>query len=324
MTEDGLRIGVDLGGTKISVAALDRANRKRFSARRPTPAGDYTAIVETVRDLVEEARAASGIGGADGAAAAPQSAPVGVGIPGALEADAASTVKNANSQALIGRPLGADLRAALGAKVTLGNDADCFTLSEASDGAGAGAGVVFGVILGTGVGGGVAVGGRPLSGPNRLTGEWGHNPLPFRGAAGPGRACYCGAVDCIEAHLSGPALARSWAEEGHAPRSAEEIAAAAEAGEREARAALERYADALARALATVINLLDPEVIVLGGGLSNIDALYRLTPARWGAHVFHAGAGPAQVKTRLLKNRWGDDSGVRGAAWLAGAGDGTA
>ncbi|MEL6317335.1 MAG: ROK family protein, partial [Pseudomonadota bacterium] len=215
-----MRIGVDLGGTKIAVAVLDAGQAKRFAARRPTPAGDYQAILRAVADLVAEARAASG---------APADTPVGVGIPGSLQADPDSTVKNANSQALIGRPLGRDLRAALGAPVRLANDADCFTLSEATDGAAAGAqGAVFGVILGTGVGAGVALGGRVLSGPNRLTGEWGHNPFPFRGAPGPRRPCYCGKVDCIEVHLSGPGLAVSWAEADLGPlRTAAEIAEAA-------------------------------------------------------------------------------------------------
>ncbi len=273
----GVRIGIDLGGTKIECVALDDAGREIHRKRVPTPQGDYGATVRAVAELVREFEAAS-----------KQSAAVGVGMPGALSA-ATGLVKNANSTCLIGHDLKGDLEKALGREVRLANDANCFALSEAVDGAGKGAKVVFGVILGTGVGGGIVVGGEVLTGPNAIAGEWGHNPLPLPRAEDlPLPDCYCGRKGCIETYLSGPALERDGGN-------------------------LERYEERLARALAGVINILDPDVIVLGGGISNLSRLYANVPARWRPHVFSD-----QVATKLLPPVHGDASGVRGAAWLWG------
>jgi fructokinase len=275
-----LRIGVDLGGTKIELAALDAAGREAFRKRVPTPQGDYAGTLRAVADLISEAESALGA-----------RCTVGIGIPGALSL-ATGLVKNANSVCLIGQPLKQDLERLLAREVRLANDANCFALSEAVDGAGQGAEVVFGVILGTGVGGGVVVGGRVLTGPNAIAGEWGHNPLPLpSGEDLPLPECYCGRRGCIETYLSGPALARD--------------------GGAQSEAAMARYEERLARSLAGVINILDPEVIVLGGGLSNIQRLYDHVPDLWRRHVFSD-----HVATRLVQNRHGDASGVRGAAWL--------
>ncbi|MDI6749628.1 MAG: ROK family protein [Pseudomonadota bacterium] len=276
-----MRIGIDLGGTKIEIIVLGDDGAMLLRERVPTPRGDYAATVATIAGLVTMAERKVGHDGT-----APP-IPVGIGIPGA-ESRVTGLIKNANSTWLIGRPLRADLEAALGRAVRIENDANCFALSEATDGAAAGARVVFGVILGTGVGGGIVVDGRVLVGPNAIAGEWGHNPLP---GATEGRPCYCGRTDCIETYLSGPALA-------------------AEGGAENA-AALDRYEQRLARALAQVINILDPDVIVLGGGVSNLDRLYDRVPRLWHEWVFSD-----HVATRLLKNRHGDSSGVRGAAWL--------
>jgi fructokinase len=266
------RIGIDLGGTKTEAIALDRAGRELFRKRVPTPRGDYDATLKAIASLVAEAGEGS----------------VGVGIPGAIS-HASGLVKNANSTWLIGKPLQQDLERALGREVRLANDANCFALSEAADGAGTGAEVVFGVILGTGVGGGIVVRGRIVEGANAIAGEWGHNPLPLPRAEDlPLRPCYCGRAGCIETYLSGPALERDGGE-----------------------AALERYCERLARALAGVINLLDPDVIVLGGGMSNIARLYEEVPRLWPRYVFSD-----HIATRLLPPRHGDSSGVRGAAWL--------
>ena len=268
------RIGIDLGGTKIEALALDAGGRETFRKRVPTPRGDYQATLKTIASLAAEAGEGT----------------VGVGIPGALS-HATGLVKNANSTWLIGKPLKQDLERSLGRDVRLANDANCFALSEATDGAGAGAEVVFGVILGTGVGGGVVVRGRLLEGANAIAGEWGHNPLPLpRAEDMPLRECYCGRAGCIETYLSGPALERDGGE-----------------------AALERYCERLARALAGVINILDPEVIVLGGGVSNIARLYDEVPKLWTRYVFSD-----HIATRLLPPKHGDSSGVRGAAWLWG------
>jgi fructokinase len=267
-----LRIGVDLGGTKIEALAFDAAGSEVFRKRVPTPRGDYAATLAAIAGLVKEA--------GDGT--------VGVGIPGALSR-VTGLVKNANSTWLIGKPLQQDLENAIGREVRLANDANCFALSEAVDGAGQGAEVVFGVILGTGVGGGIVVRGEVLTGPNAIAGEWGHNPLPLPAAADlPLRPCYCGRSGCIETYLSGPALERDGGD-----------------------AALGRYEERLARALAGVINILDPDVIVLGGGVSKVARLYENVPRLWRRHVFSD-----QVATRLLPPRHGDASGVRGAAWL--------
>ena len=282
-----MRIGIDLGGTKIEAIALDGA-REVARRRVPTPRGDYEATIATVSALVRELGAGT----------------VGVGIPGALSR-VSGLVKNANSTWLIGRPLKQDLEKAIGREVRLENDANCFALSEATDGAGAGAQVVFGVILGTGVGGGIVVHGRVLTGPNAIAGEWGHNPLPAPAAEDlPLPACYCGRSGCIETYLSGPGLAADHLKLTDERLNAEEIAA--RAGE-----ALGRYEERLARALASVINVLDPDVIVLGGGMSNVERLYTEVPRLWSKHVFSD-----QVATRLARNAHGDSSGVRGAAWL--------
>ena len=272
-----MRIGVDLGGTKIELLALDAAGNGRWRKRVPTPKGDYRATMEAVRDLVGEAERALRT-----------RATVGVGTPGAISS-LTGRIKNANSTCLNGQPLKEDLEAALGREVRLANDANCFALSEAVDGAGAGARVVFGVILGTGVGGGIVVDGKLLVGPNSIAGEWGHNPLPLpQGADLPLPDCYCGRKGCIETYLSGPALQRDGGD-------------------------LKRYQDRLARALAGVVNVLDPDVIVLGGGISNLASLYTEVPARWTPYVFSD-----QIQTRLRPPAHGDSSGVRGAAWLWG------
>ena len=294
-----MRLGVDLGGTKIEAIALADDGSVRARRRVATPTGDYAATVHAVAALVAAVEQEAGWSAG--------TVSVGVGIPGTLS-PATGLVKNANSTCLIGRPLDRDLEAALGRSVRLANDADCFALSEATDGAGAGATSVFGIILGTGVGGGIVIGGRPVSGPNAIAGEWGHNPLPWpTDAERPGPACYCGKHGCIETFLSGPGLT---ADHGGGLTGAE-IAAAASAGNPAATAALDRYVDRLARALATVINVLDPEVIVLGGGLSNLTVLYDRLPAALPLWVFSD-----TVRTAVRPPAHGDSSGVRGAAWL--------
>jgi fructokinase len=298
-----LRIGIDLGGTKIAGVALD-GDREVARERVATPRDDYPATVEVVAALVERFEADAGARGT-----------VGVGIPGALS-PTTGLVKNANSVWLIGRHLQADLEARLGRSIAMANDADCFTVSEAADGAGAGAATVFGVILGTGVGGGLVVGGRLVSGPNAVAGEWGHNPLPWADDdERPGPACYCGKRGCIEAFLSGPGLVADLIAAGGRHGPAEAIVAAAARGDQAAEAALVRYEHRLARALAGVINVVDPEVVVLGGGLSNVRRWYETVPRLWAAWDFGAG-DTAPVRTRLVPARHGDASGVRGAAWL--------
>ena len=295
-----IRIGIDLGGTKIEVAALDRQGSFRFRRRIATPAGDYPGTIRAIRELVESLERELGERGT-----------VGIGTPGAISPKS-GLIKNANSTCLIGHPFDQDMAAALGRPVRLANDADCFALSEAIDGAAPGAPIVFGVILGTGVGGGVVVRGRLLQGPNAIAGEWGHSPLPWpRDDERPGARCYCQKYGCIETFVSGTGLARDHAAVAGETLSAIEIAERAEAGDARADATMQRYEDRLARALATVINLIDPHVIVLGGGLGQIARLYRTVPARWGAYVFSDA-----VATRLVPPRFGDSSGVRGAAWL--------
>lgn len=295
-----MRIGIDLGGTKIEGIALGPDGTERARKRVPSPRNDYAATITAIRDLVALLEAEAGTQGS-----------VGIGMPGAIS-PATGLVKNANSTWLNGQPFHADIEAALARPVRLANDADCFALSEATDGAGAGAPSVFGVILGTGVGGGIVVNGRLLSGPNAIAGEWGHNSLPFvLPDEMPGPDCYCGKKGCIESWLSGPGFAADYMLDTREALSPEGIVAAAQAGNRPARFALRRYADRLARALAHIINILDPHVIVLGGGMSNIDALYDEVPARWGAYIFSD-----TVATRLARHQHGDASGVRGAAWL--------
>ncbi|MFQ5957978.1 MAG: ROK family protein [Alphaproteobacteria bacterium] len=295
-----MRIGVDLGGTKIEAIALGRRGKVLARRRTATPRDDYGGTLAAIVGLVAEIEDEAGERGS-----------VGVGIPGA-ESLTAGTIKNANSVWLIGRPFARDLADGLGRTVRLANDANCFALSEASDGAAAGAKVVFGVILGTGVGGGVVVDGQVLVGANAVAGEWGHNPLPWpEDAERPGPPCYCGKRGCIETFVSGPGLARDHRAAGGDDLAPAAIAARAAAGDTVAEATLARYEDRLARALATVINVVDPEAIVLGGGVSNLERLYTRVPALWGEYVFSD-----RVDTRLLRARHGDSSGVRGAAWL--------
>ena len=295
-----LRIGIDLGGTKIEVIALGEAGQELARHRVPTPQGDYAATLAAVVGLVERVERETGRRGT-----------VGVGTPGALSR-VRGLIKNANSTCLIGEPLKDDLQALLGREVRVANDANCFALSEAVDGAGRGAQVVFGVILGTGVGAGIVVNGRALDGANGIAGEWGHNPLPLpAGDDLPLPACYCGRAGCIETYLSGPGLAMDHARCSGELARPEGIVAGAAEGDPACEASLARYEQRLARALAGVINILDPDVIVLGGGLSNVERLYETVPSLWRPHVFSD-----HVATRLVQARHGDSSGVRGAAWL--------
>jgi fructokinase len=294
-----MRLGVDLGGSKIEIIALGDAGDVLLRERVATPQGDYLATVDAVAALVARAEQKVGAGGT-----------VGIGIPGA-ESRASGLIKNANSTCLIGQPLKHDLEVRLGREVRIANDANCFALSEAADGAAAGAAVVFGVILGTGVGGGIVIDGKVLTGANAIAGEWGHNPMPGEHHR---ETCYCGRPGCIELYLSGPGMAadhrRAVGKLASADFSARDIAQRA-ASDEQCETTLQRYEARLARALAQVINILDPDAIVLGGGLSNIDRLYANVPRLWAQHVFSD-----QVVTRLLKHRHGDSSGVRGAAWL--------
>ncbi len=279
------RIGIDLGGTKIEAIALDRGGREVFRKRVATPRGDYAATISAVQALVHEIGEGT----------------VGIGIPGA---ESRGLIKNANSTWLIGKPLRQDLQNAIGREVRIENDANCFALSEAVDGAGKGAAVVFGVILGTGVGGGIVVDGKVIRGANAIAGEWGHNPLPAPSAADlPPPDCYCGRKGCIETYLSGPGLSRD-----HERVTGERLAPEQVVLREET---MRRYEDRLARGLASVINVLDPDVIVLGGGMSKVARLYTEVPRLWKRHVFSD-----HVNTRLAPPVHGDSSGVRGAAWL--------
>ncbi len=299
-----MRIGIDLGGTKIEGIALDPGGVERFRDRIPTPRGDYEATVEAIAGLVSDAERVIG------------SASVGIGIPGAIS-PATGLVKNANSTWLIGRPLREDLTRRLQREVRIANDANCFALSEAVDGAAAGQPIVFGVIIGTGTGGAIVANGQVLIGANAIGGEWGHNPMPWPEAdEWPGPPCYCGRTGCIETFLSGPGLSRDHqAATGDAIEPAL-IAARAAAGDPAAAKTVARYEERLARALASVINVVDPHAIVLGGGLSNIERLYKRVPRLWGRFVFSD-----HVATVLLRAQHGDSSGVRGAAWLWSAGE---
>jgi len=299
-----VRIGIDLGGTKIAAVALSAAGEE-IARRRVTTPRDYVASLEAIAGLVRELdRAAGEIG------------TVGVGIPGTVVPHT-GLVKNANSVWLNGRPLGRDLEQRLDRPVRLMNDANCFALSEATDGAAAGAHVVFGVILGTGVGGGIVVDGRCLEGANLIAGEWGHNPLPWATSdEWPGPPCYCGKRGCIESWLSGPGFERDHAEHTGRTLPAREIARAAADGDAGAAATLARYHDRLGRALAALINVLDPDVVVLGGGMSNIAGLPEAASALLLRYWFAAGAESDPVVTRVVRAAHGDASGVRGAAWL--------
>lgn len=294
-----MRIGIDLGGTKIEAIALGEEGGELIRQRIATPR-DYAGSLTALTELVAGVEAAVGRAGT-----------VGIGIPGSIS-PVTGLVRNANSTWLNGRPLGRDLERRLGRPIRVMNDANCFALSEAADGAGAGADVVFGVILGTGVGGGVVVGGRCLAGASLIAGEWGHNPLPWPAADElPGPACYCGKRGCIETYLSGPGMERDHVAATGQALTTREIVAAAAAGEPPAIATLERYVDRLGRGLASVLNLLDPEVVVLGGGMSNLPGLAAAAleaARRW---VF-----TDDLRTRIVSAAHGDSSGVRGAAWL--------
>ena len=299
-----IRTGIDLGGSKIEIAVFGGDGSTLLRERLPTPQGDYMGTVTAVAELVARAEQRVMRGGILPGNAR---ATLGVGIPGA-ESRVTGLIKNANSTCLIGKPLKRDLEARLQREVRIANDANCFALSEAVDGAGADAAVVFGVILGTGVGGGIVVDGKLLTGANSIAGEWGHNPLCDEDHRD---VCYCGRRGCIELFLSGPGLSADHRRATSADFQAVEIAQRAAAGDASCEATLQRYEARLARALAGVINILDPDVIVLGGGLSNIDRLYESVPRLWSEHVFSD-----HVATKLLKHHHGDSSGVRGAAWL--------
>jgi fructokinase len=298
-----LRIGIDLGGTKVEGVALD-GSREVARIRVDTPRDDYAATLEAIVSLVTELERVAGA-----------RATIGLGIPGTLSPET-GFVKNANSVWLLGQPLKRDLEARLGREVRIANDANCFAVSEATDGAAAGADVVFGVIVGTGTGAGIAVRGRVLTGPNGIAGEWGHNPLPWAtGDELPGPRCYCGKHGCVETFLSGPGMATDHERQSGRREPAPVIVASAAAGDAAAEEAVVRYESRMARALAAVINVLDPDVIVLGGGMSNIDRLYDHVPRLLSAYVFSAGVTNV-VRTRLVRAAHGDASGVRGAAWL--------
>ncbi len=295
-----MRIGIDLGGTKIEVIALADDGAIRWRQRVATPRGDYRGIIGTIVGLVDRLEADLAERGS-----------IGIGTPGSFST-VTGRMKNCNSTVLNDRPFQDDLVTALGRDVRMANDADCFTLSEASDGAGRNAASVFGVILGTGVGGGLALSRQLLAGPNGICGEWGHNPIPcYWGPKHQPRVCYCGRCDCIETWLCGPAFERSYYERTGERQAAEHIAQRAADGEPIAVEVYRAYVDMLARALATVINIVDPFVIVLGGGMSNIDSLAEDVMRRWDRYVFSD-----RIDTRLLPAQHGDSSGVRGAAWL--------
>lgn len=301
----GLSIGVDLGGTKIEVVGLNSHGLVRDRRRIETPQGSYGGTVQAIVNLIHEIERGLGEEGT-----------VGIGIPGVISAES-GLVKNANSTWLNDHPLGEDLSAALGRPIRIANDANCFALSEATDGAAEGAQVVFGVILGTGVGGGLVVNRQIVAGANLIAGEWGHNPLPWPGLEEtPGLKCYCGLQGCIETYLSGPGMTKAYKALAGAKKSPDQIAALANKGDGKAVQVLHEYENRLARALATIINVVDPDVIVLGGGLSNLRNLYQRVPDIWGQYVFSD-----TVRTELLPAEYGDSSGVRGAAWLWSAKD---
>ena len=300
-----LRIGIDLGGTKIEGIALE-GSRECARTRIDTPRDDYVGTLDAIAALVSDLERSAGTTGSR----------VGIGIPGTLST-VTGLVKNANSTWLIGQPLQRDLESRLGRSVRIANDANCFAMSEAADGAGAGADIVFAVIVGTGTGAGISVGGHVMSGANGIAGEWGHNALPWPDDnERPGPRCYCGKSGCIETFLSGPGMmADHERHTGHRlpPR---DISVAAERGEAAAIATMERYERRMARALASVINVVDPDVVVLGGGMSKIDRLYQNVPRLWAEWVFAATGSGSDLRTRLARAEHGDASGVRGAAWL--------
>ncbi|MBA3582628.1 MAG: ROK family protein [Gammaproteobacteria bacterium] len=298
-----MRIGIDLGGSKIEGVALDAQGNECWRNRVATPQGDYRAIIVAISELLQRIEQATGT-------TRPNNT-IGIGMPGTI-ASHSGLIKNSNTIVLNGQAFLHDLETHLQQPVRISNDANCFALSEATDGAAVGASVVFGVIIGTGTGAGVVVNGHVLQGPNGIAGEWGHNPLPWpRDDERPGRPCYCGQYGCLETFLSGPGCAADFYQLTGESLAAEQIVALAAVGEMRAETVMRRYVDRMARGLAHVINILDPDVIVLGGGMSNIARLYTEVPALWGSYVFSD-----QVNTRLLPPRHGDASGVRGAACL--------
>ena len=295
-----LRVGIDLGGTKIAAVALDREDRVQAELRRPSPQGDYAETIGAIAGLIAELERQAGAGGS-----------VGIGMPGSIS-PSSGLVQNANSTWLNGRPLKGDLEARLGHPVRLANDANCFALSEATDGAAAGAATAFGIIVGTGCGGGLVVGGRLIDGPRGIGGEWGHNPLPWAEAGEwPGQRCWCGRLGCLETWISGPAMAADHHRVTGVLATAEAIAADAQAGNKEAEDTLARYASRLARGIAHIVNIFDPEIVVLGGGLSQIGWLYEAVPELAAPYIF---ADSRSLDIR--PPRYGDASGVRGAARL--------
>ena len=295
-----MRLGIDLGGTKIEIIALADNGNVLLRERAASPASDFNATVQAIAGLVQATESKLKATGS-----------VGIGIPGSLSL-ATGLVRNANSTALNGLPLKEEIEKLLGREIRIANDANCFALSEAGDGAAAGESNVFGVIFGTGCGGGVVINGQIVEGINGIAGEWGHNPLPApHDDERPGPACYCGRLSCIEAWLSGPSFARSYVRAGGDQLKPADIVARMRNGEALAQTCFDQYVDRAARALASIMNVLDPNVIVLGGGMSNIDELYTRIPQTWAPHVFSD-----RIDTRLIKNKHGDSSGVRGAAWL--------
>jgi fructokinase len=296
-----MRYGIDLGGTKIEIIALGDGGHEMLRERVPTPQTAYEDTIRAMRDLVLSVDAKLGTKGT-----------LGVGIPGTIS-PVTGLVKNANSTRLIGHPLDRNLSEATGRSVRVANDANCFALSEASDGAGAGKDVVYGIIAGTGVGGGLVVAGRVINGAHAIAGEWGHNGLPRMTPEemADAQRCYCGRLNCIESWCSGPSVSRQYAARSGRNATVHEVVLAAKDGDAEALTVIECFYDRFARSIATLVNILDPDAIVLGGGLSNIDALYTELPAR----VEHYAFSP-EGRTPILKNKHGDSSGVRGAAWL--------
>lgn len=295
-----MRIGIDLGGTKIEGIALSDDGKEVFRQRVKTPQGDYQAILQSIVTLIQQLENETGHQGS-----------IGIGTPGAIS-PATGLMKNSNSVCMNGKKVFEDLTKLLNRKIKITNDANCFALSEATDGAAEGAAVVFGVIVGTGTGAGIVVNGKVLTGPNAIAGEWGHNPLPWpQDIELPGPACYCGKNGCIETWLSGPGLTSDHELHANIILDAETIVSKARFGDEEAEETLQRYEDRMARSLAHIINLIDPDVIVLGGGIGNIKRLYKNVPKLWADHVFSD-----EITTRLLPPKYGDSSGVRGAAWL--------
>ena len=301
MVENKIRLGIDLGGTKIEIIALDEAGNTLQRERVKTPQDDYQMILKVIADLVQHTEDTLGLKGT-----------LGICTPGAIS-PASGLLRNSNSICLNGKPFKQDLEKALGRDISIANDANCFALSEAVDGAAKGKKIVFGVIVGTGTGAGIVIDKKVLNGSNAIAGEWGHNPLPWPKAVElPGLDCYCGKKGCIETWLSGPGFVKNFFASDHRSLSVEQIVLAAEKGDTSCETALCKYEDRMARGLAHVINILDPDVIVLGGGMSNINRLYQNVPRLWEQYIFSD-----HVNTKLLLPVHGDSSGVRGAAWLS-------